>query len=143
MASGWSPRRCRGVTVFDPGGAGMTSKPEAYSIFVCGVVLIIGKLSRLWAYSTRASSGASCMTACGRQSESARGECATSSVLWLRESRSVSVRGGNVNDSVDREVIGVMAIGDTETLKATGLEVVVIGDTKPSVVRGSVVVASE
>lgn len=51
--------------------------------------------------------------------------------------------GGNVNDSVDREVIGVMAIGDTETLKATGLEVVVIGDTKPSVVRGSVVVASE
>jgi hypothetical protein len=48
-----------------------------------------------------------------------------------------------VNDSVDREVIGVIAIGDTAALKATGLEVVVIGDTKPSVVRGSVVVASE
>lgn len=45
--------------------------------------------------------------------------------------------------SMDRDVIGV-AIGDTETLKTTGLDVVVIGETpKPSVVSGSVVVASE
>jgi hypothetical protein len=53
------------------------------------------------------------------------------------------VRCGGVNVSMERDVMGV-AIGDTETLKTTGLDVVVIGETpKPSVVSGSVVVASE
>jgi hypothetical protein len=54
-----------------------------------------------------------------------------------------SVIYGNGNVSKLRDVTGVLAIGETETLNSTGLDVVIIGETKPSVVSESVVVTSE